>query len=636
MLTLLLIGVLAWAFNIQPVKASGTIYIHADGSIEPPTANITSVDNVTYTFTDNNYASIVVERGSITIDGNGYVLQGSGKGRGFYWIGMNNIAVRNTNIRMFDIGVQFVSSSTNTISGNSITDNAVEGIHLMSSSNNTISGNRVALIDIRGGSDNLISGNSIVGRVFLGRSTNNTISGNNITEGLWLEGVGMAECSNCVISGNTIVNGHWGIDLRFYCNNNTISGNKITDNDKGGIRLFRCDNNVISGNKITDNSIDQSGYAVYIVISDGNIVSGNNITNNKDFGVSVDRSSNNTFSGNSITRNKCGVSFEPIDRFYNSSDNRFYHNNFVDNAEQVHFYTPGCINVWNDGYPSGGNYWNDYVGVDLHHGPYQNETGSDGIGDTPYTIDENNQDNYPLMEPWSLIKTVHATIDIDPDTLNLRSMGKWITCYIELPEGYNVSDTDVTSVMLNDTVPVYPKTHAIGDYDEDGIPDLMVKFGRAEVIDYIMANVNMTKLLEEKFMPVTLTTTGKLDDGTQFQGYTKIRIIARAGLPKVSTKISFNLSPNPATIGQTITLTGNLKSQLGNATSNAPVEVYYSIDNGHNWVHAGTIQTDSAGGFSAKGKLTIVGTFLVAVVYHGNFRYSQSYRIETLTINSST
>jgi parallel beta-helix repeat protein len=537
-----------------------------------------------------------VERGNVVIDGNGYVLQGIGNGNGFYWTSINNVTIKNTNIKGSNYGVSLDSSSGNTISGNII----AYGLEM------------------------------------------------------WL-------CSNSVVSGNTMVNAPgFGVCL-YFSSTNTISGNKITNN-AGGIDLWYSDNNAISGNNITDNIPANYGIGVLLDSSDGNTVSGNNITNNRDFGILLygylgnfllnHTISNNTISGNSITNNNCGVYLQNAITnnivgnnisnnddgvcFYNSSDNRFYHNNFVDNAEQVHFDTSGCINVWDDGYPSGGNYWTDYVGIDLHHGPFQNETGSDGIGDTPYIIDGDNQDNYPLMEPWSPIETVHATIDIDPDTLNLRSRGKWITCYIELPEGYNVSDIDVTSVMLNDTVPVYPKTHTIGDYDEDGIPDLMVKSDRAEVIDYIMANVNMTKLLEEKFKTVTLTITGKLDDGTPFQGNTKIRIIARAGLPKISTKISFTLSPNPATIGQTITLTGNLKSQLGNAISNAPVEVYYSIDNGRNWVHAGTIHTDSAGGFNAKGKLTIVGTFLIAVVYRGNFRYSQSYRIETLMIDSST
>ena len=61
-LIVLLISMLTLAFNIQPVKASGTIYIRADGSIDPPSANITSADNVTYYFTENNYDEIVVER----------------------------------------------------------------------------------------------------------------------------------------------------------------------------------------------------------------------------------------------------------------------------------------------------------------------------------------------------------------------------------------------------------------------------------------------------------------------------------------------------------------------------------------------------------------------------------------------
>jgi hypothetical protein len=58
------------------------------------------------------------------------------------------------------------------------------------------------------------------------------------------------------------------------------------------------------------------------------------------------------------------------------------------------------VNTWDDGYPSGGNYWSDYAGVDLFSGPYQNQTGSDGIGDTPYFIRANNTDNYPLMNPY--------------------------------------------------------------------------------------------------------------------------------------------------------------------------------------------------------------------------------------------
>jgi len=56
-------------------------------------------------------------------------------------------------------------------------------------------------------------------------------------------------------------------------------------------------------------------------------------------------------------------------------------------------------NVWDDGYPSGGNYWSNYNGTDSYSGVYQNQAGSDGIGDIPYLIPEDTQDNYPLMTP---------------------------------------------------------------------------------------------------------------------------------------------------------------------------------------------------------------------------------------------
>jgi len=94
---------------------------------------------------------------------------------------------------------------------------------------------------------------------------------------------------------------------------------------------------------------------------------------------------------NNITANDIGIVL------WNSSNNSIYHNNFVNNTLQV--YTENSLNAWDDGYPSGGNYWSDYMTVDLNHGLYQDEAGGDGIGDKPYGINENNVDRYPLMVP---------------------------------------------------------------------------------------------------------------------------------------------------------------------------------------------------------------------------------------------
>ena len=86
MFTLLLLGMLSLAFNIKPAKAewTGTVYIRSDGSIDPPDAPISSVDNITYTLTGNitsDADGIVVERSNIIIDGSGYTLQGTGATR---------------------------------------------------------------------------------------------------------------------------------------------------------------------------------------------------------------------------------------------------------------------------------------------------------------------------------------------------------------------------------------------------------------------------------------------------------------------------------------------------------------------------------------------------------------------------
>jgi hypothetical protein len=107
---------------------------------------------------------------------------------------------------------------------------------------------------------------------------------------------------------------------------------------------------------------------------------------------------------------------------------------------------------------------------------------------------------------------ITATIDIKPNVLNLSGLGKWITAYIELQEGYNVNNINVSSISLNSTIPVDLSTPtAIGDYDGDGVNDLMVKFNRTQVVEY-MVSQGIT------FGNVTLTLTGELYDGTMFEG----------------------------------------------------------------------------------------------------------------------
>jgi hypothetical protein len=113
---------------------------------------------------------------------------------------------------------------------------------------------------------------------------------------------------------------------------------------------------------------------------------------------------------------------------------------------------------------------------------------------------------------------IEAMVDIDPDTLNLNSKGKWITCYIELPEGYDVDDIDVSTIKLNDQVPAESHPTGIGDEDDDGVPDLMVKFDREAVQEILQAGDE-----------VEITVTGELEDETPFEGSDTIRVIDKGG-----------------------------------------------------------------------------------------------------------
>lgn len=114
-------------------------------------------------------------------------------------------------------------------------------------------------------------------------------------------------------------------------------------------------------------------------------------------------------------------------------------------------------------------------------------------------------------------------INIDSDTLNLRSKGRWITTHIELPEDYNVNDINVSSILLNGTVPI--DIHApleIGDYDDDEIPDLTVEFNRTEVVSFIhekgLRYGNVTLTLKGKFY------NGKFYNNTLFEGSDIIKV----------------------------------------------------------------------------------------------------------------
>jgi parallel beta-helix repeat protein len=446
-ISLLFLSVVVFAFNVQPVKAPDTtIYINLDGSITPVTANITRSNSFTYTFTGNNSLPIVVNRGNIIINGMGYTLQTSAT-FAITVSGLVNVTIKNTNIRNNNYGIYLWSSSRctisgnnlvstnsttnstgillstscnyNVISGNNITGFGVTGIWLFGASNyNTISGNRLinngnnhqslanGAIRLGGStttygcSRNLITGNQIHGSVQAGfkiywGSNYNTISYNNVSEGSDI--LEVWGCSSCKILYNNVTNGIWNGIILAYDSNITAIGNRATlvgasktSNSKGsyGLDVEDCTNVTLSGNYGGLNT----GSGTYFYNTTNSRITANNFTSNGYCGIEIDASSSITITSNNVQSNPQGIKLER-----NARNNVIYRNNFINNNLQANVTGAGTGNTWNAAYPTGGNCWSDYTGVDQHSGSSQNLQGSDGIGDTAYVISGTNRDNYPLM-----------------------------------------------------------------------------------------------------------------------------------------------------------------------------------------------------------------------------------------------
>ncbi len=158
----------------------------------------------------------------------------------------------------------------------------------------------------------------------------------------------------------------------------------------------------------------------------------------------------------------------------------------------------------------------DGTGIEqLTEGPYNDEyptLSPDGLYLSYLRLPEDFvKQGSPVPYPYELvIKTfmIYATVDFDPDTLNRKSKGKWVTVYIGLPDGYDVSDIEIESVRLDGLSRADSSPTEI----TDGI--LMVKFDREEVIDLLEPGEN-----------VLITISGFLSNGLYFEGTDTIRVI---------------------------------------------------------------------------------------------------------------
>jgi len=378
-----------------------------------PVYYMTSESNLV--ISPENYPNIgylaVINCTNVTVQG----LTLTNEGQGILLAFTNDSKITNNNVTNNEEGICLSSSSYNSVSGNNATVSSDYGIFLNDSSNNAVSGNNASAssegIELDYSSYNTVNGNSVTSNRFYGiclyYSNNNTDSGNNATaNGVGYNGYGIileSSSNNNTVSGNdATANSYDGIWLD-YSSSNTISGNNVTANSRDGIDLFASSINTVNENNVTANSYD----GIYLSdSSNNNIVSGSDATANSQYGIWLDSSSDNIVSGNNLTANGYGV------YLYDSSNNNYIsHNNFVGNGFQALVDSKSVRNAWDDGYPSGGNYWSDYQ----TKYPNATENGSSGIWNTPYVIDTNDTDYYPLMKPYAGLIQPPETVYINSD-----------------------------------------------------------------------------------------------------------------------------------------------------------------------------------------------------------------------------
>lgn len=478
--------------NTIPVQSqeTGIIYIQSDGSIATSTGTEVPIarDGNVYTFTDNiNNFFIVVQCNSIVIDGAGYSLAAQGD-IGIDLSYRNNVTVKNIQIGFAFYGIYLWNATRNTITENTLTFNGY-GIYLLGASENNIIGNTATNNDIgislESSSNNILRDNIMDSNNNLAVygtqaqhfdndiDDSNTVNGkkvyylisqsNMIIDPVTYPDVGylaLVNCQNITVTNLEITKNAHGVILA-YTTGATITQNVLKDNSVG-IGLVAS-----TGNFIVDNEIVENTRGIQLSnASASNSIATNNVSSNTE-GMFLFSSSQNTFFGNNITDNEIGVGFKA------ASNNMFRGNFFINNAQQVYDSSSYdstiqmSTNIWDFSYQVGGNYWSDYAGVDVYSGLGQNETGSDGKGDSAYIINARNKDNYPLMpygSPFAISVSspqnkTYSTTDIVLD-FTVSEATSWIKYSLDGQANITITD-NITLTDLAEGV------HTLDVYAQD-------------------------------------------------------------------------------------------------------------------------------------------------------------------------
>jgi parallel beta-helix repeat protein len=250
-----------------------------------------------------------------------------------------------------------------------------------------------------------------------------------------------------------------------YCDNVTLDQCKVTGG--AGITLFRTINSNITNCNISgcENGIEllYAGGEDFIFYN-WNFINNNTIINNTD-GIRLDHSDYNIISDNQILSNTNGL------YSYLSSWNIIFHNNFINNNQNA---IQSSSYWYSNSYDNGdeGNYWDDYEGEDI---------GGDGIGDDSHPIGSGSHDSFPLMVPWTGSlppDTIPPVFLINPqksvEALIIPEEFVRISFYVSERGRYEIMlDTDGTAGFEDSTDSVFSGNMSRGENDTlwNGITD---------------------------------------------------------------------------------------------------------------------------------------------------------------------
>lgn len=247
----------------------------------------------------------------------------------------------------------------------------------------------------------------------------------------------------------------------------SIENTVIHSNLDKGVRIDNTRYGTLKNCEISSNSegIQFTGWGAYY-----NTIVGNRIHSNNAGILLKYQARYNTMKENAIYNNNYGVYICRHETLPNHS-NVFYHNYFMSNNVNAQIYEDRYTNIWDNGYPDGGNYWSDYTGVDQYSGASQTTPGGDDIGDTPYVIDANNRDNYPLMNPHGFDGDNDGIPDTEDNCPLIPNPEQEDADSDELGDACDPDDDNDGIPDEEDNCP-YDSNPRQEDFDQDGLGDI--------------------------------------------------------------------------------------------------------------------------------------------------------------------